>query len=796
MTMRFLHQKPANKLKWSRNNILIVLPGLGAAMLAIGVLLAPLPNPLFQGPYAQTLYADNGSLLNVLIAADEQWRFPPTDSVPRKFEVALLLFEDEYFYDHWGFNPISLLRAARQNIKAGAIVSGGSTITMQTVRLARGNLQRTYGQKFLEILAAVKLEARSSKQEILQAYTDHAPFGSNIVGLSAASHKYFGVPPHQLSWAESCMLAVLPNDPAEIFPGKAGGRLLSKRNRLLRKLHEKGYIDDDALELSLAEDVPSEILPTPKLAYHLLHRSVHELGSGKNIKTTIDVIMQERVERKLAAHSNRLAENYIHNAAAVVIDIESGATLAYVGNSNNDGSHGQHVDVVRALRSPGSLLKPFLYAFALDEGLILPDQLLKDMPSFYEGFAPKNFDKRFRGAVPASEALRRSLNVPFVQLLAEFGQEKFLLKLKEIGFVNFSKPPEHYGLSLILGGAETSLWEVTSVYASLARAIKNYPERPLNRGYSSTDYRVNHYLLQKEMPEENLHREGPIQVASIQHTLHALLGLERPFQEEGWRRFQSSRAIAWKTGTSYGFRDGWAVGLNDEYVVGVWVGNADGEGRPGLTGVHSAAPLMFDIFNSIPGRGLRSETFGGSVLVCQQSGMRSSDICTDVKEQSLPDYMLRGPECQYHRMLVLDQAGQFQVTSDCHDLRFSQQVPWFVLPAAQATYFKSTNPGYSDPPPLKIGCNHAAVASFELVYPGRNASIKIPREQDGGRGRAIFEAAHFDAQATIYWHLDDDYLGQTSGRHQIDVFTTPGTHELTLVDQMGNERSRTFEVSH
>ncbi|MEN8251006.1 MAG: transglycosylase domain-containing protein, partial [Bacteroidota bacterium] len=424
-------------------------------------IITPLPDPVFDDPYATTLLAEDGTLLNASIADDMQWRFPPSDSLPDKFKTAIRLYEDEYFYYHFGVNPVSIVRAISQNIEAGEIVSGGSTLSMQTIRMSLGNKERTYWQKFVEVMATFKLELLYSKEDIMKTYADHAPFGGNIVGLKAASYRYYNRSPFQLSWAETAVLAVLPNHPASIFPGRNDKLLRQKRDQLLTKLKNKGILTDDELEMAMAEPLPGKKKSLPQLSYHLLHRAIKDGAKGTNIHSTLDANLQVRVNRAVESHSKKMAANHIYNAAAVVIEISSGKTLAYTGNSDNPGIHGQHVDVITALRSPGSLLKPILYASAIDEGLILPQQLLKDIPLFYEGFNPKNFNKKYKGAVPANEALTSSLNVPFVHLLIAHGHEKFLQKLKNVGFESFSHAPDHYGLSMILGGAETSLWEIT-----------------------------------------------------------------------------------------------------------------------------------------------------------------------------------------------------------------------------------------------------------------------------------------------------------------------------------------------
>lgn len=764
------------------------------ALFFLLVLFAPLPSPLFNTPHTTTLYASNGQLLSAAIASDQQWRFPASDSIPYKFRTAIRIYEDEYFYYHLGVNPVSIGRAILQNIKKGKIVSGGSTLTMQTIRMAYGNKQRTYVQKIIELFAAIKMELFYSKSEILKTYADNAPFGGNIVGISAASYRYFGRAPYQLSWAETASLAVLPNDPSSIYPGKNEQLFLEKRNRLLNKLFEKNIIEEDDLFLAKQEPLPQKVKPLPNIAYHLLHRKMKEGKTGWAIHSTLDANLQKRATNLVNTYSKRWAGNQVHNAAAIIVEIETGNVQGYVGNSSNSGQHGQHVDIITSKRSPGSLLKPILYAAALDEGLIMPNQLLPDIPLFYRGFAPKNFDKKFRGAVPANQALTSSLNVPFVHLLIDYGYEKFHQKLQKMGMLSLNKPASHYGLSLILGGAETTLDELTSVYAGMARSYSIFSQRALGKGYSSSDYFQNHSEQIDPIPEE-LEEYGNLAVPSLGFTFRAMQQLNRPDQEAGWEQFNSAKPIAWKTGTSYGFRDGWAIGITNTHVIGVWLGNADGEGRPGLTGVQAAAPLLFQLLELLSGEADFNQPFGAPQKICTLSGMRASKLCEETKSISIPNYLENTPTCTYHKTLHLDKNEIYQVTSDCYEVSNIKNKPWFILPPVQAWYYQKYHPAYKQIPPFAPDCKGENKSNtFELIYPRQFTKVYIPIEQDGNRGFAIFEAAHQNKNTTLFWHLDDTYLGLTVGNHQMSIKAAIGHHLLTIVDSNGNELKRSFEV--
>ena len=768
-------------------------------ILLMFVVLIRLPQPLFDEPYATLVLAADNRLLDVTIAQDHQWRFPPLDSIPLKFKTASLLYEDEYFNYHLGVNPVSLLRALHQNISSGEIISGGSTVSMQTIRMALGNKKRTYLQKLTEILLSLKLELKYSKKTIFEYYANHAPFGSNIVGLNAASWRYFSRPPHKLSWGEAAALAVLPNNPAGIYPGNNQKKLIEKRDKLLDKICAKGHLDKDKLKLYKAETIPSKIKALPNHAPHLLQRAISEGMVGKNIKTTLTYALQKKVTAAVKKHNAKMSLNQINNAAALVLEIKTGEVLAYVGNMATKESDEKYVDIVTANRSPGSLLKPMLYAAALDEGLILPRQLVQDIPIYYNGFIPKNFDRKFRGVIPADKALSSSLNVPFVHLLIDYGYKRFYHLLKKIGYTNLNNPPDHYGLSLILGTADTSLWGLTAIYAGMARAYLSYHERPLNSGYSHLDYRSNNYLKTgaKIIKENSLNSSGLLSVEAIEATFKAMQQLKRPEQESGWESFLSVKKIAWKTGTSYGFKDAWAIGLNSDYVVGVWVGNADGEPRSDLVGVRAAAPLLFDLFRMLDGTSIVQDTpMGSPEPVCLRSGMLAKEACEPKVLQELTyNFVIKAKKCTYHVPLKLNQKETHQVNSNCYDVFDIATKNYFVLTPTQSWYYKNFHPNYEMPPPFLNSCMEKTNTSkIQILYPQKNAVISIPKEQGGKQGEIVFQAAHQNPKEKVYWHLDEAFIGATEQNHQISLNVAAGNHMLTLIDNFGNEIKQSFRI--
>ncbi|WP_165779298.1 penicillin-binding protein 1C [Brumimicrobium salinarum] len=575
-----------------------------------------LPSTLFDQPTSTILLSKDGRLMNARIATDGQWRFPPMNNTPEKFNAAIIAFEDHDFYTHAGVSFLAIGRAALSNMKAGKVVSGGSTITMQIARMAR-NGNRTFYNKFIEAIWALRMEFRYSKKELLNIYAANAPFGGNVVGLEAAAWRYYGLPPHDLSWSQVATLAVLPNAPSLVHPGKNRKRLLEKRNKVLKTLLEHGEIDEITYELSLEEPLIGAPKRLPSLAPHLLDHAILNGQKGQRITTHLDDRKQKRLSEVLERHQYHLNQNYIHNAALLVIDAKTNEVVTYIGNSATENEHQKFVDIVRAPRSSGSVLKPFLYAAMTQEGMIHNRQLIPDVPMYFDHFSPKNYDEKNQGAVRAGEALAQSLNVPAVYLLKQYGIDKFLHKLRSIGQTHVSKSAQHYGLSLILGGGESSLWEITNAYAGMTKTLNFYNEENM---YSAGSWDKAEVFFEKKLQSGtsttlSLHRDreserertrttSKFDAASIYETFQALLSVNRPYMDASWEQYASSSKIAWKTGTSYGNRDAWAVGCTPDYVVGVWVGNATGEGRPGIIGTTAAGPILFDVFSHLTQKGL------------------------------------------------------------------------------------------------------------------------------------------------------------------------------------------------
>ena len=793
-------------LKWCTKNKYSLQLVFCALILWICLMHLWIPKPLISKPYSTLLYTAETSgrevLLGARIASDGQWRFPSGSEVPEKFAVCLTQYEDKRFWYHPGVDPFALMRAVQLNLTQSRVVSGGSTLTMQLARIAQGNQSRTVGQKVIEMLWALYLECSYSKVEILRMYASNAPFGGNVVGIEAAAWRYFGREAKDLSWAEQATLAVLPNSPALIHPGRNRAELKQKRDKLLLRLYEKHILDKTEYELACMEALPEKPLPLPNEAPHLLERLAIEKQENR-IHTTVDPTLQQQVQRLVNRYVADYRSNHIYNAAALVADVESGKILAYVGNvtdQNMTTGHGYQVDVITSPRSTGSVLKPFLYAAMLNDGLILPGTLIADTPLNINGFTPQNFNKTFYGAVPAHVAIERSLNVPLVRMLSQYNTGRFMSLLKRLGMTTLRFSEDHYGASLILGGAEGSLWDLSGMYASLARMLSHY--RSYNGRYDRSDiHPLTPYPIEEKKPirsvtDIRLADEYLLSYASLWFMFEAMSGLNRPEEEADWQQFSSMKQVAWKTGTSYGGRDAWAIGVTPRYVVGVWVGNATGEGRSGLTGVGYAAPILFDIYSLLPDVPWFDQPYDEleEVAVCRQSGHKASAICDEVDTVYIPRTGIATAVCPYHRIVHLSQDGQYRVNSSCESVSRMQERSWFVLPPAQAYYYKNYHVEYQALPPLKPGCEEDQSRQIAILYPEHQAVLYLPKGFSGEREKVVMRATHARSDATLYWHLDDVYLGETRQIHQMACLIEPGNHILTLLDEDGNRRSILFEV--
>lgn len=752
---------------------------LGAAGLLFTAWWNCLSPPLFQAPYSTVLNDRHGTLLGARIAADEQWRFPPSDSLPEKFVKAIVAFEDQRFQKHHGVDVRAVLRAIRQNIQAGRVVSGASTLTMQVVRLSQGHPERSWRQKLMEMAQALRLESLYCKEEILSLYCAHAPFGGNIVGLEAASWRYYGVPAEHLSWGEAAALAVLPNAPSTVLPGRNEDVFRGKRDRLLDRLLQQEHIDSVVWRLSKAEPLPGRPLPLPRRAPHALDWQCQELPSTR-CNSTIDRSLQSRIQEVVDGHVDIWRGNLVSNAAAVAVHLQSGEIRAYAGNTTSKEVEGAAFDMLREPRSTGSILKPFLYAAAMEDGNVTPHALLEDVPTRIGDFTPHNFDRVHRGAPTVRTSLIESLNVPAVRLLRDFGVEKFHGRLRGLGMSDLNNEAVHYGLSLILGGAEIQPLQIAAVYAAFFSPLLIGEVPPLSDPFGRTlgmsDPAVFDALT-------------TLQVAEI------MADVKRPPE---WQHWQLQRPVHWKTGTSYGHRDAWAVGSDGQWLVVVWTGNASQEGRPGLIGVESSAPLFFKVLNQLPFDGSEFPTTeaileGRQVSLCAATGMGKGPFCG--RERLARVGGLTPQTCKFCRVIQVDEEGA-RVHNGCGaELKDSS---WVILPPAMQWYH-SQNGGHFPPlPPWSSSCGEGegvgSEQKMEWVYPEGYEVVKRPRDLDGQLQGIVLEVAHTRPEARLFWHDNDLFIGETEGYHVREMRFSPGIHKVKVVDDEGVTLSATLKV--
>lgn len=755
----------------------------GASAFALAFLLTD-PTPSVDVPLSTALYASGGELLGASVASDGQWRLEPRNAPPARYVSALIAFEDKRFLGHAGFDTLAIARAAVSNVRAGRVLSGASTITMQAARLSRPPAPRTIVSKLRELWLAVRLELGHSKRGIAALYSSLAPYGGNVVGLEAASFRWFGGAPERLTWAEAATLAVLPNSPGLVYPGRSREELGRKRDALLEEL--LGDAAAGELEAAVAEALPKAPKPMPDLVPWL----VAAAGPGR-VDTTLDKDVQSRVARIAARHAARLSANGIGNLAVVVLRTSDSTVEAYVGNAPGaDPARAPWVDCAAAPRSSGSVLKPFLYASMLDSGELSPSRLVPDIPTRVGSYSPENNLKTYAGAVRADAALARSLNVPFVRLLRSYGVERFAATLERMGFTTLTRAHADYGLTLILGGAEITLVDAASAYAAMAR-IAMGDETPM---LGPASWRASGRRSAAK-PGRGA-ADPPFSAGAAWLTIEALVDVARPGEDAPWQEYASSRRIAWKTGTSFGSRDAWAIGATPDRIVAVWAGNADGSGRPEIKGTDTAAPLLFDVFGALapsawfarPGASLRFET------VCADSGYPAGPDCARTERIEVPAGASAERPCPYCSTIHVSDDGRYRVTAESSASLGMRSERRFSLPPAIEWYYSRSTPGYRPLPPWAPGLSAPGTLELEIMAPENGSSMLVPIELDGSPGKTVFRAAHRDRAATLYWHLDGDYLGQTTLDHRMEARPAPGRHELVIVDQRGNQASCVFNV--
>lgn len=763
----------------------------------------PLPKHKLQ-PTPSTVVLDrNGEWLRAFTTPDEMWRFPETslDNVSPLFQTAMLTYEDKWFYQHWGINPVSLVFAAIDNFKAGRIVRGGSTITMQLARLMEPK-DRTIPNKCIEIFRAFQLELTYTKTEILTLYFNLLPYGGNIVGSGAAARLYFNKPQSALSLGEAALLAAIPNSPEYLRPDRYPEKARKARQKVLNRMKDAGKINEQRLQEALQEPIPSKRYTLPFKAPHLsrLIANNQQNGTSQNInnyriQTTISQRYQETAKRILREYMRPLQAQGISAGSIVVLDTKSREVLAMVGSPDffDTEADGQ-VNGTLAIRSPGSTLKPFIYALAIDKGYITPQTLLFDVPVDYNGYSPVNFDGKHTGLITASNALAHSLNVPAVNLHAKMPKDSLYEFLRHAYISTLSKKGD-YGLSFVLGGCGINLIELTNLYAGLANMGVFAPYQMILDQQENKQKKTNFhnpYSLQSistPSPVPQLLRPETCWIVT-----EMLTNLKRPDYPETYELTSTMPKVAWKTGTSYGHRDAWSIGYSPELTIGVWIGNFNATGNPILSGADAAAPILFALFTALSGD--KSNNWFvkppslKNRLVCALSGLPLSSHClTSISDVYIPGVSTIR-ECHIHKTIQVDDTTGERLCSSCrHGKQYSDQ-KIAVLPADVATWMNANGFGVPLLPKHNADCTRLITGTRPIILsPSRDTVYHIRSNIPPEYQKIRLSASVSGDTQDIFWFLNGELVFK--GKAVEPIFLTPiaGKHELTCIDGAGRSTS-------
>jgi len=792
-----------------------LLTALGLLVLLLGLdRLFPLP-PTPQ--YSPLVLAADGAVLHAYLNPTQKWRMKSelADITPA-LRAAIIAKEDRYFRWHLGVNPLAVVQAAGRNLLGHGRTTGASTITMQVARLLEPK-KRTFGNKLLEMVRAVQLEGHFSKDEILQLYLNLVPYGSNIEGVKSAALLYFQQPPHYLSLAQTVTLAIIPNRPNRLVLGRDNAAIVRERNRWLRRFGREKLFPRKDIEDALLEPLDAYRHAAPTLAPHLARRLVRQYPGQAIIQSTLQRNQQARAEDLTRNYVRRLRELGITQAAVLVVNNRTRQVEAYVGSSDfrDFASQGQN-DGITAVRSPGSTLKPFLYALALDRGLVTPKLVLPDVPTNFEGYRPENFDKHCQGEVTLERALAYSLNIPAVRVLREVGVPTFTEKLQQAGFRNVAQNRARLGLSSILGGCGTSLEELTGLFAALANggryrplmvalpALTSAPPPSPLPGWegrlASSFFRfetphkseAKSKLSPPSQPGRGLGSRADIPLVSpaaaylVTDILSQLTRPDLPINATSSLRLPK---IAWKTGTSYGRRDAWSIGYNREYTIGVWVGNFSGQGAPGLTGADVATPLLFDLFNTLaynsPNNWFAPPAALDFRLVCAETGLVPGENCPN----QIIDYFLpnvsSGRRCQHQREVLVSADGQWAYCRACAPATGYRRVLYPSLLPEVAAYKEAQGLPYRRLPPHNPQC--------QLVRggPERAPTITSPLPNteyvlDHHERQQLLLSCTTDSEVRqVYWYVNDQFLRTAAATERVFFRPTPGPLKISCADDHG-----------
>ncbi|WP_426750621.1 penicillin-binding protein 1C [Myxococcus sp. Y35] len=754
----------------------------------------PLPERL-SAPASVVMEYRDGTPAHVFLAPDERWRIPTQlERVDPDYVQALLALEDKRFFLHPGVDPLAVLRAAVRNVVTGRRVSGASTLTMQLVRVLEPR-PRTFTSKVIEAFRAFQLELRLSKQEVLAAYLQFVPYGRNVEGVEAAALAYFGHTAAHLSPAEIATLLAVPQNPNRRFPSAHNAaRLKSARDGVARRLLEAEALPrgpetaraspEAVLREVQQTAVPTDLTPFPREAPHVAVWLRAQRPQLARLSTTLDAGTQRMVERLMRDAAVGLAPRGIHNGVAVVVDRQEAEVLALVGNFDFfDEKHGGQIVGFATPRSPGSALKPLLYAMGIDLGLVGPEQLVADVPTAYGGYAPRNFDGRFQGLVRLEYALSQSLNMPFVRLLERVGVERFLGALSAAGVTSLVQEPGYYGLSAAVGGIEMTPLELAGVYVALAG-----------------DGRAPALRLLRDDPKAG----EPAEVLSpgaAWLTRRALALRDRPDFPERRRLTGMPARVHWKTGTSFGHRDAWAAGSGPRHTAVVWLGNFDHSPSVHLVGADAAGPVLFDILEGVGPRGLALPDEAVNppedlavVEVCAYSGHLPTDACVQRKHVYARRSAVPTARCPYHQHVEVDVATGLAVGPMCRAGRKTETRVYVTWPATIRRWLEEQHRRLPEPPAAAPGCEpggERAAPAIVSPAPGQVAILipGVPASQQEVPLEA--EASH---ERALTWFVDGALLGTARADERMWWTPSVGSHEILVTDDRGLSAKRTLVV--
>lgn len=735
------------------------------------------PLPKLSLPYGILLSDKNNKIIYGFLSQDQQWRFEIDEQkkIPNKIKLAVILSEDKRFYFHPGFDPISFLRAFYINLKNKKFLQGGSTITMQTIRILDPK-KRTIFAKIKEILQALKLDLIYPKDKILKLYLSIAPMGGNFSGVRAGALKYFGKDIEELTWAESATLVALLKSPSKINVNSGLKNLKKRRDYILKLLYSYKIIDKNTLANAICEELPSNILELPKEAPHFSFFLNKNKVSG-NFVTTLDLNIQKIVETVALSNYQKIKALGINSLSIVVLETKEGKIRGYLGSPNFYDKRDGQVDGVQALRSTGSILKPFLYALYIEKGFATENTLLPDFPMHFGDFKPENSDQEYKGAVPLRDCLISSLNIPAVWVLHKYGYENFYNFLKRAEISTLSFDPFRYGLTLIIGGAEGKLIEITNLF------------RVLSNGGIWSPY------IYDEKKENKIYKK--ILSPGAAYIIYNILqDLERP-EKIYYAIYPERNSFAWKTGTSFKQRDAWACGTNAEYTIGVWAGNFSGKGNQNIMGASIAGPILFQLFSAIPmDKNINIKKEGvKEVFVCSKSGFAPKEECEDLISVLVPQELRNLPICPYHKSYYVDEEKSQIVCSACWNKSLKPiKKSFFLLTPKMKYYSELSGKKCEDLLPHNPLCKVQQSGEIKILYPEDGSTIKIPKEFDENYQKVVLRASSSSDNKTIHWLLDNNYIGKTESLHNLSIDLKEGKHFLQIIDDEGNSSSVQFKI--